>query len=174
MSSYLAFGAGCAFQFTDKLCQLKPSSYQVTQMMASVCISVMVCCFLAGIKLTFFIISCMVLYFGFVMKTVLITHQSFNCHWAVLIQHQGLSWLLCHQGGWGGCRRSWEVMPPGQLPLSDQRGVPYCMTLCSTINRGGRLPGLLWLGDQSASGMQLHSMWLVDLFFLSLFPTVFF
>lgn len=59
-------------------------------MMSSVCLSVMVCCFLAGMKLTF-LIYCMVLYFGFVMKTMSITHQCFSCYWAVLTQHHGIS-----------------------------------------------------------------------------------
>lgn len=51
------------------------------------CLPVLV---LYGIELIFFIVACMVLCFGYVMKTVLVTHQFFSYCWAKLTQHQGL------------------------------------------------------------------------------------
>ena len=45
---------------------------------------------LDGLKLIFFIVACTVLCFGFVTKTVLITHQCLSYCWALLAQHQGL------------------------------------------------------------------------------------
>lgn len=60
--------------------------------------------------LIFFIAAHMVLYFGFVTKTVVITHQCFVYCWPVLAQHQGsLSFSLCppQWEGWG-CGREWK------------------------------------------------------------------
>ena len=60
-------------------------SHQVRQTLGTnIC-----CC--TGIELTFFIAACMVPCFGFVTRTVLITHQCFDYFWSVLAPHQGFS-----------------------------------------------------------------------------------
>lgn len=45
---------------------------------------------LAWLELIFFLAAGMVLCFGFVTKTMLITQQCFSCCWPVFAQHQGL------------------------------------------------------------------------------------
>lgn len=64
---------------------------------------------LIGIELIFSIVHCMGLCFGFVLKTVLITHRCFRYCWAVLREAQPL--LLStrpHQQVDWQCRRTWE------------------------------------------------------------------
>ena len=58
----------------------------------------------------------MLLCFGSMTKTVLITQTCFSYCWAVLTQHQGHQFLALPQQwlGWG-CTRSWEGTQVGQL-----------------------------------------------------------
>lgn len=75
--------------------------------------------FLAGIKVNFFIVACMVLRFGFVVKTALITHQCFTLFTCFTLTYTVprpclLLALLHQQVGWA-CRRSLEGMQLGQL-----------------------------------------------------------
>jgi len=95
---------------------------------------------LAGVELIFSIIACTVLWFGFVIKTVLVTQGCFSYCWAVLTEHQGLFCFSSHPTSEeaGGApeierRHSWDSWPP-----TDQRDIPYHTALCSAIKAGGR------------------------------------
>lgn len=71
--------------------------------------------------LIFFIVTCMVLCLGFLMKTVLIPNQCYN--WLVSVDTKSRSFQLlrlpCMQGGWG-CTKSWEGAHPGWLTQTSQ------------------------------------------------------
>jgi len=77
---------------------------------------------LAGIELIFFVAVCMLLCFGFVTKTVLITQLWSCCCWAVFPQHWGFlpTTLLMSQVTWG-CTGSWEETQLGQLTQTGQK-----------------------------------------------------
>jgi len=59
---------------------------------------------LPGMDLTVFTAAGLVLCFGFVTKTVLITHQCFGCFWMMLAKPQGRLFFpcCCQRAGWGG------------------------------------------------------------------------
>lgn len=67
---------------------------------------------LAGIVLIFLTIATMGPYFGFVLKTVLITQGCSSYCWAELTQSQGLACPLL-QGGWG-CPK-WTQLGPNRM-----------------------------------------------------------
>lgn len=101
---------------------------------------------LARIESIFFLVTGMVLHFGFRMVIILITSQCYSCYREVLTLSQGLS---CQQGGWG-CVRSWEGTKPGQMTQACKTDV----TLCSAIKMEELARGLP-LQHQSAGGEQL-------------------
>ena len=77
----------------------------------------------------FFIVSGMMLCFGFGRKTMLITHRCFSWYWAVLYsaKYSSASPTVMPVWGWGGTR-SWEAIELGQLAQTGQRDIPYHMT----------------------------------------------
>ena len=101
-------------------------------------------------KLTFFVAACTVLGFASVAKTVLVTHQqclhsvkAFSCS-----PHSKVSRL--------GMRRGWVGTQSIQLTQTDQRDIPYHMTLCSAI-KAGITPPLSPLGLRCLAF--LHRFW---------------
>jgi len=72
---------------------------------------------LAGIELIFFLVACVVVCFGFVMKIVLITHQCFSYCWAIADTESRPLLLLTpsrQRAGWGWARYL-ERSQPGRL-----------------------------------------------------------
>jgi len=94
---------------------------------------------LAGIKLIFFIVACMVLCFSVVTETAMVTHPWFSYCSAVFAQRQGLSapHTTYQRVGWE-CTRTWEGTQLRQLTPANQRSIPYHITSCSTIKAEGR------------------------------------
>ena len=95
-------------------------------------------------EVTFLIAACMMLYFRFMTKIVLITHQCFGYCQAVLAQHAGvLGWAffgifffpLHSASQWVGWEyaQSWKRTWSWELTWTDQRDVPYHTTLSSAI-----------------------------------------
>lgn len=83
---------------------------------------------LAGMELTFFIGVRMVSYFGFVAKTVLITHQCFSFCWMVLAENQGfLRHSFCHSSRCGGEQETADTC--------NERDIPQHITSYSVIKR---------------------------------------
>ena len=123
--------------------------------------------FWAGIELNFFIANCMVLYFGFVLKTVdntgvfqLLLGSAYTepRHFLLLTPpHQRVGW---------GCTRGWEGTQPGQLTPTDQSDVPYHMMsilglartgLIFTAIQEGTQPGRLTPPGQTEQGIPYHA-----------------
>lgn len=114
---------------------------------------------LAGIQFIFSTVPGMGLYFGFVLKTELLTPGYFNYCWAVLTQSRPFLFVIPpHQRvGWG-CMRSWEGTHPGQLTPKggqkgqrpDKRDAPYFIASCSAYK-----PGQSWL-ETTAQGLTGH------------------
>lgn len=91
---------------------------------------------LAAIELVFFVGACMVLYFVFLMKVVVITHQCCSCCRAALAQCQGLfvlEALLVLLGQQG--TEIVQVAEGGRksADLDWQRDIPYHMVSCSAV-----------------------------------------
>lgn len=92
---------------------------------------------LAMMELIFFIGSHMVLWFGFVTKTALLTHQCFSCCLECLHGAKAFSAPRtdAQQVGWGWAR-AWEESWLGQLTQTNHRDVLHCITSCSAIKMG--------------------------------------
>jgi len=95
--------------------------------------SVLLSCFQLGQSCFFFtfLVSCMMLYFYYGRKTVLITHRCFSSCWAVAAQnqeHYGFSY--CPASEELGGTRSWVGAEPGQLSYAGQRDIPYHLASC--------------------------------------------
>lgn len=106
---------------------------------------------LAGTELIFLTVASTLLCSGFMMKTVLVTHQCFSSCWAVLIWSQSLFLLLmlpCQQGGWE-CTR-WEGTQAGQLISTDWRIRPYDIMISN------KRPGGKFAGAAIAQGLAGH------------------
>lgn len=86
-------------------------------------------------SLFFFITASTVLYFRFVTKTVLVTHQCFR--WGVLTQCQDLHGLLLLPAPQ---QMAWEGTQTGKLTKTDQELAPCHVTACFAIKLEGKLP----------------------------------
>lgn len=111
-------------------------------------------------ELIFFIVASMVLGSGLVIKTILIAHWCFSCHWILTIQvlcviyrylysayTSGPSLFImlhCQWVGWGYVR-NWRRTQLRSLSQTVQRDVPYHMISCSAIKAKESFPGD-WLG----------------------------
>ena len=126
---------------------------------------------LPGIELIFFIAASMGLYFGFVLKTVMIIQLCFRYCWAVLTHSWSLFCCSPHQRAGWGCTRSWEGAQPGQLTPADQRGIPCRRTSCSVYKVGGKEVGQAAIarglaGHWSVGHEQLFQGFFASFFFL--------
>lgn len=99
---------------------------------------------LAGVEFVFFIVAHIMIYFGFVTRTV-ITHRCLSYCWAVLAQHQGLFCFLRCPGSKdaGGAQETetGQARWPGQVTPSDQSDIPCHMTSCLAIKDGEKEKG---------------------------------
>ena len=87
-------------------------------------------------ELAFFIAAHMVLWFGFVTKTVLVTYQSFSYCGTVLAQHQG---FLCS-----------SLCPPGsRLGLGKMLGGNTAKTADSNYPKGYSTPYNITLSNKT-------------------------
>lgn len=78
-----------------------------------------------------------VLCFGFVTKTVLVTHRCFSYCQIVIAQHQGLlCFSLCTPGSRLGVHKKCGGTQPGQLTWMDHRDILHHITLWSVIKLG--------------------------------------
>lgn len=121
--------------------ELSNQQYNFTSVIKLACSPVISLHWFWLVQPIFFTVASTLLCSGFMMKTVLVTHQCFSSCWAVLTWSQSLFLLLmlpCQQGGWE-CTR-WEGTQAGQLISTDWRIRPYDIMI-SNKRSGGKFAG---------------------------------
>ena len=122
---------------------------------------------LAGIELNYFIVVCMGLCFGFVLKTVLIMQWCFSYCWALLTQHWGLFCSShCPAREYARVHRKLGGDTAGTADPNWPKGypIPYDIMLSNKtrgeVGEGAAAQGLA--GHQTVGGKQLFSFALLS------------
>lgn len=124
---------------------------------------------LSGMELDFFIEASVVLFFGFITKTTLITNQCFSYCWTMLTQH-----VTVHAGRRLGVGKRLGEDTDGTPELNWPKSIPFHVTSCLATETEGRvfLGRYPLLGDWLAivllvgggERLPLHHLFISDFF----------